>query len=54
MFLIWHRYKSGEIPWQTFRSEMQPVRDTVNSLLLRGQFSGNILHAVRNEAGSKR
>jgi len=41
MFLIWHRYKSGEIPWQTFRSEMQPVRDTVNSLLLRGQSSGN-------------
>jgi transposase len=41
MFLIWHRYKSGEIPWQTFQSEMQPVREAVNSLLLRGQFSGN-------------
>lgn len=41
MFGLWHRYKSGAIAWETFQSEMKPVRDTVNDLLLRGKFSGN-------------
>ena len=41
MFSIWHRCKSGEISWETFQAEMQPVRDTVNHLLLRGRCSGN-------------
>lgn len=41
MFSIWHRYKSGEIPWSTFQTQMQPVRNTVNHLLLRGMCSGN-------------
>lgn len=41
MFLLWHQYKSDSIPWETFQSEMQPVRDQVNNLLLRGVFSGN-------------
>jgi hypothetical protein len=30
MFSIWHRYKSGEISWETFQAQMQPVRDTAN------------------------
>jgi len=41
MFSIWHRHKSGEISWETFQAQMQPVRDTVNHLLLRGRCSGN-------------
>ena len=41
MFSIWHRYKSGEICWETFKRKMRPVRDSVNSLLLRGACSGN-------------
>ena len=41
MFSVWHRYKSGEISWETFQAQMQPVRDTVNHLLLRGRCSGN-------------
>ena len=41
MFSIWHRDKSGEISWETFQAQMQPVRDTVNHLLLRGRCSGN-------------
>ena len=41
MFRIWHRHKSGEIPWTTFQAEMQPVRNEVNHLLLRGACSGN-------------
>jgi transposase len=41
MFSLWHKYKSGSISWETFQSEMQPVRNEVNNLLLRGVFSGN-------------
>ena len=41
MFILWHKYKSGAISWETFQSEMQPVRKEVNSLLLRGAASGN-------------
>ena len=41
MFILWHRYQSGSIPWETFQSDMQPIRHEVNSLLLRGLFSGN-------------
>jgi transposase len=41
MFLHWHKYKSGLIAWEMFRSEMQPVREEVNSLLLRGVSSEN-------------
>lgn len=41
MFIIWHKYKSGLISWKTFQSQMRPIRKRVNSLLLRGVFSGN-------------
>ena len=41
MFILWHRYKSGSISWETFQSDMQPIRHEVNGLLLRGVFSGN-------------
>ena len=41
MFVLWHRYQSGSISWETFQSDMQPIRNEVNSLLLRGVFSGN-------------
>ena len=41
MFILWHRYQSGSIAWETFQSDMQPIRHEVNSLLLRGLFSGN-------------
>ncbi len=41
MFLVWHNYKSGSIPWTTFQNEMQPIRKEINSLLLRGRCSGN-------------
>lgn len=41
MFIHWHQYKSGEISWELFQSEMQPIRKEINSLLLRGRCSGN-------------
>ena len=41
MFQHWKRYKAGEISWETFRRYMSPVRKEVNTLLLRGKFSGN-------------
>jgi len=41
MFIVWHKYKSGLISWETFQSDMQPVRKEVNSLLLRGVASEN-------------
>ncbi len=41
MFIHWHKYKSGSISWEAFQSEMKPIRNEVDSLLLRGVFSGN-------------
>src|SRR6185437_13618207 len=41
MFESWWRYKMGKIPWDEFQREMIPIRANINSLLLRGVFSGN-------------
>jgi len=41
MFQHWRRYKAGEISWGTFRKYMSPVRQEIDALLLRGEFSGN-------------
>jgi transposase len=41
MFDTWWRYKTEEIPWKDFQREMIPIRASINSLLLRGVFSGN-------------
>ncbi len=41
MFQHWRSYKSGETDWQTFRVLMIPIREAINALLLRGQFSGH-------------
>ena len=41
MFGHWKRYKQGEIDWPTFQATMQPIRQTIDSLLLRGKYSGN-------------
>jgi transposase len=41
MFDTWWRYKSGDISWCAFRRQMAPIRKNINSLLLRGLFSGN-------------
>jgi len=41
MFLLWHRYRSDEIRWSTFQTNMGPIRQEVEALLLRGMFSGN-------------
>jgi len=41
MFDIWSDFKSGRISRRTFRRRMEPIRREINSLLLRGAFSGN-------------
>lgn len=41
MFDTWWRYKLGKIPWDEFQREMIPIRESINSLVLRGMFSGN-------------
>jgi transposase len=41
MFDTWWRYKLGKITWDAFQRDMSPIRQKVNSLLLRGAFSGN-------------
>jgi len=41
LFVHWHGYKAGSLSWKKFRSEMQPFRDEVDALLLRGVFRGN-------------
>jgi transposase len=41
MFDTWWHYKLGKITWSSFQRDMSPIRHQVNSLLLRGAFSGN-------------
>lgn len=41
MFVAWKRYKNKEIDWTNFQTTMQPIRQAINALLLRGVFSGN-------------
>lgn len=41
MFDCWSRYKSGKMSWTKFQRAMLPIRQRVDSFLLRGVFSGN-------------
>ena len=41
LFQHWRQYKEGQITWKSFQKLVAPVRQCVNSLLLRGKFSGN-------------
>ncbi|HEY0982791.1 IS66 family transposase [Schlesneria sp.] len=41
LFTLWHKYKSGASSWETFQTEVKPIRDQVDRLLLRGVFSEN-------------
>lgn len=47
LFQLWARYRDGTITWRGFQRLMQPVRSEIDSLLLRGAFSGNA-RAVRH------
>lgn len=41
LFEHWRKYKDGEITWRSFRRLVAPVRQSVDSVLLRGKFTGN-------------
>lgn len=41
MFSAWARYRDGTINRRAFRRLMKPIRQEIESLLLRGAFSGN-------------
>lgn len=41
LFQHWRRYKDGEIKWKSFQRLAAPIRQKVDSLLLRGRYSGN-------------
>ena len=41
LFQHWWDYRAGKISRRTFRRRMAPVRAEINSLLLRGVYSGN-------------
>ena len=41
MFSAWARYRDGTLTWRGFRRVMKPIRQEIDSLLLRGVFSGN-------------
>ena len=41
LFRHWARYRDGTITWRGFQRLMQPIRQEIDSLLLRGCFSGN-------------
>ena len=41
MFDTWWRYKLNKISWDEFQRNMNPIRQKVDHLLLRGVFSGN-------------
>jgi transposase len=41
MFSVWARYRDGTLTWRGFQRLMNPIRDEIDRLLLRGAFSGN-------------
>jgi transposase len=41
LFGVWARYRDGTIDGPAFRREMQPIRQEIEDLLLRGVFSGS-------------
>jgi transposase len=41
MFVHWKRYKQDELDWPGFQAAMRPIRQAIDGLLLRGEFSGN-------------
>jgi transposase len=41
MFVLWHRVRDGTLSRRRFKTRMSPIRSQVESLLLRGVFSGN-------------
>lgn len=45
MFGLWNRVRDGTLTRRGFKTKMQPIRRTVEALLLRGSFSGNRLFA---------
>lgn len=40
LFALWHKVRDGTISRSAFRRQMQPVRQEVDALLLRGYFNG--------------
>lgn len=45
LFALWHRVRDGTLTRRGFQTQMQPIRRSVEALLLRGAFSGNRLFA---------
>lgn len=43
LFEQWHLYQAGKKSWKSFQKSVAPIRKEFDSLLLRGQFSGNDL-----------
>ena len=41
MFALWHRVRDGTLSHRAFKARMSPIRRRVETLLLRGVFSGN-------------
>ena len=41
LFEKWRSYKANELSWSSFQEAIAPIREEFESLLLRGQFSGN-------------
>jgi hypothetical protein len=41
LFQHWRQYKDGSIKWKAFQELVAPTRRNVESLLLRGRYSGN-------------
>ncbi|MCE9531350.1 MAG: IS66 family transposase [Planctomycetes bacterium] len=39
LFALWKKVRDGTISWTTFRRQMQPIRQRIDALLLRGQFN---------------
>lgn len=41
LFEVWTRYRDGTLSRRGFKCRMKPIRDEIDSLLLRGAYSGN-------------
>jgi transposase len=40
MFVLWARYRDGTLTRRGFKRQMQPIRQEINALLLRGAYAG--------------
>ena len=42
IFALWKKVRDGTLSWADFQKQMQPIRQRIESVLLRGYFDGRV------------